>query len=82
ALTGKAPGSYNLYLGGAFNGSRLGRLFRENIDEREILETLEPMILRYAGERRPGEHFGDFVVRAGYVRTVESGRDFHSDEAK
>ena len=64
-LVGKALGRYNLYLGGNFAGQRLNRLYRENIDEAEILETLRPIIRRYADQRQPGERFGDFVIRVG-----------------
>lgn len=74
---GKAPGRYNLYLGGGFSGERLNKLYRENIDEAEILATLAPIINDYAKERQEGEHFGDFVIRAGYVAAVGSGLDFH-----
>ena len=31
------------------------------------------MIKRYALEREEGEHFGDFVVRAGYIAPTLSG---------
>jgi sulfite reductase (NADPH) hemoprotein beta-component len=64
ALVGKAPGRYNLFLGGDARGQRLNRLYRENIDEAGILEALEPLFAAYARERRPGEGFGDFTVRA------------------
>ncbi len=77
SFIGKAPGKYNMYLGGGFSGNRLGKLYRENIGETEILETLRPMFIRYAKERDAGEHFGDFVIRAGYVKEVRSGLDFH-----
>ncbi|MDB5084122.1 MAG: sulfite reductase [Bacilli bacterium] len=77
AFTGKAPGTYNVYLGAGFAGDRLNKLYRENIDENEILDTLQPIIHRYAHERHEGEHFGDFVIRAGYVKEVRSGLDFH-----
>jgi sulfite reductase (NADPH) hemoprotein beta-component len=77
AFIGKAPGRYNLYMGAGFAGDRLNKLYRENIDEKEILESLRPIIHRYAGERENGEHFGDFVIRAGYVKEVRSGLDFH-----
>ena len=40
---GKAPGRYNLYLGGDVRGQRLNRLYRENIDEAGILAALEPL---------------------------------------
>jgi len=78
AFIGKAPGKYNMYLGGGFAGDRLNKLYKENIGEAEILESLKPMIGHYAKERREGEHFGDFVIRAGYVKEVRSGQDFHS----
>jgi sulfite reductase (NADPH) hemoprotein beta-component len=66
ALTGRAPGKYNLYLGGGFHGERLGRLVRENIGEPAILTVLEDLLGRYARERAAGERLGDFVTRTAY----------------
>jgi sulfite reductase (NADPH) hemoprotein beta-component len=43
------------------------------VTEPEILAILEPMIRRYALERRDGERFGDFVIRAGYISATVSG---------
>jgi sulfite reductase (NADPH) hemoprotein beta-component len=77
SFIGKAPGKYNMYMGAGFAGERLNKLYRENIGEEEILETLQPIIQRYARERQDSEHFGDFVIRAGYVKEVHSGLDFH-----
>lgn len=74
ALTGRAPGKYNLYLGGGFHGQRLNRLYRENIGEAAILEALDEVLGRYAAERLPGEHLGDFTIRAGIIREVTEGR--------
>lgn len=67
ALVGKAPGRYNLMLGGDHRGQRLNTLYRENIDEAQILSALDPLLARYAGERDEGEGFGDFLHRAGIV---------------
>ncbi|WP_223067940.1 assimilatory sulfite reductase (NADPH) hemoprotein subunit [Paenibacillus caui] len=78
AFIGKAPGKYNMYLGGGFAGNRLNKLYKENIGEDEILSSLRPMINRYAKERLEGEHFGDFVIRAEYVKEVTDGQEFHS----
>ena len=75
---GKAPGKYNMYLGGGFAGDRLNKLYKENIDEAEILESLRPILLQYAQERTTGERFGNFVVRAGIVEAVTDGQLFHS----
>ncbi|PKP71999.1 MAG: sulfite reductase, partial [Alphaproteobacteria bacterium HGW-Alphaproteobacteria-5] len=77
ALTGRAPGKYNLYLGGGFHGERLNRMIRENVAEPAILEVLDDAIGRYAREREPGERFGDFCIRAGIVREVTEGRFFN-----
>jgi len=76
-FSGRAPGKYNLYLGGGFHGQRLARMYLENVPEAEILDALTNIIRRFAAEREDGEHFGDFVIRAGYVSAVKSGFDFN-----
>ncbi|MEK5267641.1 MULTISPECIES: assimilatory sulfite reductase (NADPH) hemoprotein subunit [unclassified Heyndrickxia] len=81
AFIGKGPGKYNLYLGGSFTGDRLACLYKENIGEEEILSSLRPILLQYAKERQEGEHFGDFVIRAGIVEAIRDGRDFHKPAA-
>ncbi|MGG3955818.1 assimilatory sulfite reductase (NADPH) hemoprotein subunit [Bhargavaea massiliensis] len=77
AFIGKSVGKYNMYLGAAFDGSRLGKLYRENIGEKEILSELRMLLSRYAKERFDGERFGDFVIRAGIVKETTDGRNFH-----
>jgi sulfite reductase (NADPH) hemoprotein beta-component len=77
AFTGRAPGKYNLYIGGGFHGERLNRLYRENIGEAAILATLDELLGHYAQGRQPGEHFGDYVIRAGIVKAVTEGRFFN-----
>ncbi|MBE2905613.1 assimilatory sulfite reductase (NADPH) hemoprotein subunit [Anoxybacillus flavithermus] len=77
AFIGKSVGKYNMYLGAAFDGSRLGKLYRENIGEKEILSELRTLFSRYAKERLPGERFGDFVIRAGIVKETTDGMNFH-----
>ena len=67
ALVGKAPGRYNLMLGGDAAGERLNVLYRENIDEAAIFAALDPLFARYAADRHGGEAFGDFLVRSGLV---------------
>jgi sulfite reductase (NADPH) hemoprotein beta-component len=77
AFMGKAPGKYNMYLGAAFDGSRLNKMYRENIGEEEILKELNVLLSRYAKERDAGEHFGDFVIRAGIIKATTDGTNFH-----
>ena len=74
---GKAPGRYNMYLGGQPNGNRLNQLYRENITETEILDSLDALIGEYANEANDNEAFGDFVVRKGHVKAVKHGIEVH-----
>lgn len=74
---GKSLGKYNMYLGAGFDGSRLSKLYRENIGEEEILSELKGLLSRYAKEREEGEHFGDFVIRVGIVNETTDGTNFH-----
>ena len=65
ALVGKAPGRYNLHLGGARDGRRLAALYRENLDEPAILAELDPLFAAWSAERTRGESFGDYLHRSG-----------------
>jgi len=67
ALVGKAPGRYNLFLGGDGQGSRLNVLHLENVEEPAILETLNGLLERYRAAREPGERFGDFLWRQNLI---------------
>jgi sulfite reductase (NADPH) hemoprotein beta-component len=77
-LVGRSPGTYNLYLGAAFDGTRLNKLYRQDVGHDAIVAALRPLLLAYAGERAPGERFGDFVVRTGVVAATRNGPDFHA----
>lgn len=63
ALVGKAPGRYNLMLGGDRVGRRLNSLYQENLGEERILEILDGMLGRFAEQRQSGEPFGDYFRR-------------------
>ena len=76
AFVGKAPGKYNLYLGGDGKGTRLVQLYRENIDENQILNEIDSLFEIYSKESNKDELFGDFLVRKSTVSAVYDGRDF------
>lgn len=82
AFVGKAYGAYNMYLGGGYHGQRLNKLYRSSIKEDEILEIMKPLIKQYAKERNEGEHFGDFVIRKGYINETTHGTNFHDNTAE
>jgi sulfite reductase (NADPH) hemoprotein beta-component len=81
ALVGRAPGLYHLYLGGAFNGTRLNKLYRKDVDGDAIIAALSPLLREYAAQRRDDERFGDYAIRAGHVRPTTAGNTFHDDLA-
>jgi sulfite reductase (NADPH) hemoprotein beta-component len=81
-LVGKGPGRYNLYLGAAFDGSRLSKLYAEDLDHAGIVATLDPLFAAYAKQRVGGERFGQFVIRAGLVAATTNGCDFHARTGK
>ena len=77
-LVGKAPGRYNVHLGGNRAGTRVPKMYKENITEKQILEEIDQLVGRWAKERKADECFGDFVIRVGIIEEViVSKRDFH-----
>ncbi len=78
-LVGRSPGVYNLYLGGAHDGSRLSKLHARDVDGDAIVASLKPIFAAYATDRNDSESFGDFVIRAGIVARTVAGLDFHEN---
>ncbi len=63
AFVGKAPGRYQLWLGGNAAGTRLNRVYKEVIKETELEAELRPILSRWKAGRQPGERLGDFAAR-------------------
>ena len=78
-LVGKGPGRYNLYLGAAFDGSRMNKLYAEDLDHAGIVAALDPLFAAYAKERQKGERFGDYAIRSGAIAASGNGTDFHAN---
>lgn len=79
-LVGKGPNKYNLHIGGNREGTRIPRMYKENILDTEIMAILDELIGRWAKERELGESFGDFVVRANIIAAVvNSAIDFYEE---
>ncbi|SET79025.1 assimilatory sulfite reductase (NADPH) hemoprotein subunit [Thalassotalea agarivorans] len=77
-LVGKGPGKYNMYLGGNHEGTRIPKLYKENINEQEIIDVLDALIADWSASRQAGEGIGDFAIRTKIVAEVKvSKRDFH-----
>ncbi len=66
-LVGRAPGVYNLYVGGSHQGIRLNTIYKEMLKEEQILEEIGNLLKKYAQNRKDNERFGDWAVREGIV---------------
>jgi sulfite reductase (NADPH) hemoprotein beta-component len=78
-LVGRTPGIYNLYLGGAHEGTRLNKLHRRDVDGDAIVAALSPLFEAYAKGRERDERFGDYVIRTGVVKETTAGLNFHEN---
>jgi len=77
-LVGKGPGKYNMHLGGNISGTRVPKMYKENLGEQDILNEIDLLVERWSKERDENEAFGDFVIRVGIIdEVIISVRDFY-----
>lgn len=62
-FVGTAYGRYNLHFGGDRLGLRLNKIYKESLDEAQILAELDAAFAAFKTERSEGETFGDFSYR-------------------
>ena len=63
AFVGKAPGRYQVWLGGDVAGTRLNKIWKDVVKETELENEFRPVFTRFAKERIAGERFGDWCER-------------------
>jgi len=63
AFVGKAPGRYQVWLGGDVSGTRLNKVWKDVVKEPELEAEFRPVFVRFAKERNAGERFGDWCQR-------------------
>lgn len=71
AFVGKAPGRYQIYLGGNAAGTRLNRLWKDVVKDPDMENELRPVLARFAKERNANERFGDWCDRV-FLKEVAS----------
>lgn len=62
-FVGTAAGQYNLMLGGDRFGERLNKIYKEKVNEAEILAELDVVFDQYVKERFENETLGDYTFR-------------------
>ncbi|HEY4301308.1 MAG TPA: NADPH-dependent assimilatory sulfite reductase hemoprotein subunit, partial [Candidatus Didemnitutus sp.] len=63
AFVGKAPGRYQMWVGGNTAGTRLNRIYRDTVKDPDIETEVRPLLARWKSERQGAERFGDFCSR-------------------
>ena len=66
-FVGTAYGKYNMLLGGDSLGNRLNKTYKENIEEEEILNSLNFLLKDFSDNKNFNEPFGDYVLRKKIV---------------
>jgi sulfite reductase (ferredoxin) len=62
-IVGRSKRSYDLFIGGDREGTRMNELFARDVPRDQLVPVLGGIVERFAAERRPNERFGDFFVR-------------------
>jgi sulfite reductase (ferredoxin) len=65
-FVGSAPESYQVWLGGSPNQTRLAAPYMEKLHHNEIETQLEPIFVYFKQAHQPSESFGDFCARVGF----------------
>jgi sulfite reductase (ferredoxin) len=65
-FVGSAPESYQVWLGGSPDQTRLAQAYVDRMPIHELELFLEPIFVFFKKERKAGEKFGDFCDRVGF----------------
>ncbi|PSN13458.1 sulfite reductase, ferredoxin dependent [filamentous cyanobacterium CCT1] len=79
-FVGSAPESYQVWLGGSPNQTRLARPYLERLHDNDIETTLEPLFVFFRDGRKKGESFGDFCDRVGFEALRQFAATYNSEQ--
>lgn len=65
-FVGSAPDTYQIWLGGSPNQTRLAEAFVNRLPIHDLETFLTPILVYFKQDRKPGESFGDFCHRVGF----------------
>jgi len=71
-FVGRSPNKYAVYVGGNEAGTRLGRLFDQNVKVEEIPVKIGELFARFKSEREEDERFGDYCCRVLWPELEEA----------
>ncbi|RRJ67254.1 NADPH-dependent assimilatory sulfite reductase hemoprotein subunit [Paenibacillus oralis] len=65
AFIGRAPGKYDIFLGGSALGTALNERFRDTVPFKDLVSAVRPVLESFIQDREPGEDFGTYWLRTG-----------------
>ncbi len=65
-FVGIVPDTYQIWLGGSPNQTRLAQTFVDRLSVHDLETFLTPILVYFKQDRKPGESFGDFCYRVGF----------------
>ncbi|MBW4595881.1 MAG: sulfite reductase, ferredoxin dependent [Brasilonema angustatum HA4187-MV1] len=77
-FVGSAPESYQVWLGGSPNQTRLALPYMERLHDNDIETQLEPIFVYFKQQRQTEETFGDFCDRMGFDAIREFAANYES----
>jgi sulfite reductase (ferredoxin) len=78
-FVGSAPESYQVWLGGSRNQTRLALPYMERLHQDQLETQLEPIFVYFKQSRQPGESFGDFCSRVGFASIGEFAASYEQE---
>ena len=81
AFVGSAPESYQLWLGGSPNQTRLAQPYTEKLHHNDLESFLEPIFVYFKKSRKSKESFGDFCDRVGFDAIREFASTYEPETA-
>ena len=66
-FVGTAIGKYHMYLGGDKQGLRMNKIYKENLNELNILIELDKLFSAFSNEKMEKESFGDYFLRSDFA---------------
>ena len=80
-FVGSAPESYQLWLGGSPNQTRLAQPYTEKLHHNDLEIFLEPIFVYFKKSRKSKEKFGDFCDRVGFDAIREFAASYDPNTA-
>ncbi len=79
AFVGSAPESYQIWLGGSPNQTRLAKAYLDRVHPNDLETELKPIFVYFQKSRQAGESFGDFCDRVGFEAIRQFIVDYESE---